>query len=130
MAQGAVATAVAGKLVEHVADLDRLLVDVNLPGVAEVLAGQLRAGEDRRQGAHFERGGGVIGGNIVGRVGPLRIAGRGDGKDGQTRTQRRLIKLFMANSLPFIVDRNRNSAETALRNKIAIGCKLKNTNRK
>ena len=41
VAQRAVAAAVAGKLVEHVAHPGRLLVDVHLPGIAEVLAGQL-----------------------------------------------------------------------------------------
>ncbi len=84
VAQGAVAAAVAGKLVEHVAHLGRLLVDVHLPGIAEVLAGQLRARQDRRQCAHLERGGGVVGRHIVGRVRPLRIAGCCDGEDSQT----------------------------------------------
>ena len=81
VAQGAVATAVAGKLIDHAADLGCQLVDVDLPGIAEVFSCQLGAGENRRQGADLERRRGMIGGNIVGRVGPLRIAGRGDGEN-------------------------------------------------
>ena len=36
VAEGAIAAAVAGKLVEHAADLDRLLVGVDLPRITEV----------------------------------------------------------------------------------------------
>ena len=43
MAESPIAAAVAGKLVEHVSDLDRLLINMHLPGIAEVLAVQLRA---------------------------------------------------------------------------------------
>src|SRR5580704_10146085 len=39
VSQGAVAAAVAGKLVEHIPDLRGLLIDVHLPGIAEVFAG-------------------------------------------------------------------------------------------
>ncbi len=51
VAQGAVAAAVAGKLVDHTADLDCLLMAMHLPRVAEMLAGELFAEENRRQGA-------------------------------------------------------------------------------
>ena len=111
MAQGAVATAVSGKLVEDVADLDRLLVDMDLPGILEVLSSELAACQDGRQGAYFERGGGVIGGNIVCWIGPLRIAGRSDGKDGQTQEPATLDQVFHGKTLQLIVDRNQNEAE-------------------
>src|SRR3569833_126361 len=42
VAAGAISPAVAGKLVDDVPDLGGLLVDVHLPGVLEVLAGELR----------------------------------------------------------------------------------------
>ena len=85
VAESAVAAAVARELVEDVSDLDGLLIDVDLPGIAEVLAGELGAREDGGQGADLEGRGGVIGGNVVGGVGPLRVACRGDAKDNQTQ---------------------------------------------
>src|ERR1035437_10339010 len=84
VAQGAVATAIAGKLIDHAADLDRLLITVDLPWIAEVFAGEFLAGKNRRQGAHLERRGGMVGRNIVGRVRPLCIAGSGNGTDSQS----------------------------------------------
>ena len=68
VAQGAIATAVAGQLIDDIANFDCLLVDVDLPGIAEVLSGELGAGEDGRQGADFERRGRVVSRNLVGRV--------------------------------------------------------------
>lgn len=52
--KSAVATAVAWKLVEHVADLRRLLIDVHLPGIAEVFARQLRSRQKWRQRGDLE----------------------------------------------------------------------------
>jgi hypothetical protein len=83
VAKSPIAAAVAGKLVEDVADFARLLIDVNLPGITEILAGQLGAGEDGRQSADLQGCGGVIGGNFVCRIGPLGIAGEGESKDGK-----------------------------------------------
>ena len=85
MAQGQIAAAVAGKLVNHVADLGYLLVDVPLPGIAEIRPREFCAGQDGRQGAYSERCGGVVGRNVVGRIGPLRIAhgSQGECRNGQ-----------------------------------------------
>ena len=83
VAKSPIAAAVAGKLVEDVADFARLLIDVHLPGITEILAGQLGAGEDGRQSAYLQGCGRVIGGNFVCRIGPLGIAGEGDSKDGK-----------------------------------------------
>jgi len=94
MAEGAVATAVAGKLIEDIADLDGLLVDVDLPWILEVLSCELAAGQNGRQSAHFERGGRVIGGNVVCRVRPLGIATRSDGEDSKTQNPAALDPVF------------------------------------
>ena len=67
VAESAVATAVAGKLVGHAGNFGHLLVDVDLPWVTEVFACKLAAGEDGWQGADFEWSRGVIGRNVVGR---------------------------------------------------------------
>jgi len=83
VAQRAVAAAVAGELISDVADLGNLLVDMHLPGITEVVAAEFCAGEDGRQRADLERGRGVVGGHVAGRVGPLRVAARGERKDGQ-----------------------------------------------
>ena len=81
VSEGAIATAITGELVEHAADFGGLLVDVHLPWVAETLAGEPGAAEDGRQGADLERSGSVISRDLVGRVGPLGVAGSGE-KDG------------------------------------------------
>ena len=65
VAEGTVAAAVAWQLVDHAGDLCHLLVHVDLPRILEVFAGELRSRQDWRQGADFERGGGMIGGDIV-----------------------------------------------------------------
>ena len=83
VAESAVASAVAGQLVEHVADSSGLLIDVHLPRIAEVLARKPGSCEDGRQRAHFERRSGMIGGDLVGGIGPLRIAGDGDCGNGE-----------------------------------------------
>ncbi len=85
MTQRAIAAAVAGQLVNHAADLDGHLIDVDLPRVAEVFTRQLCTMKDRRQRAHIQRSGGMIGRDIVGRIRPLRIAGHGDSKDCQAQ---------------------------------------------
>ena len=54
MAEGPVTAAVAGELIDDVAHFGGLLVDVDLPWVAEVFAGQFGAREDGRQGADGE----------------------------------------------------------------------------
>ncbi len=98
VAQGAIASTIAGKLIYHVRDLGSLLVDVDLPGETEVFAGELVASQDWGQGAHFERGGGVISRNIVGRVRPLGIAGCGYGKDCQTQNPAAAYQVLHGNS--------------------------------
>jgi hypothetical protein len=84
VAESAVATAVAGELVNHVTYFGGLLIDVHLPGIAEVFTSKPGSGEDRRQRADLERSGGMIGRDLVCRVGPLRVADGGDGEDGET----------------------------------------------
>jgi len=83
VAQGAIAAAIAWELVDDARDLGRELIGVHLPRVAEVRSRQLGAVENRRQGVDIERGGGVIGGNVVGGVGPLRVAGGSEREDCQ-----------------------------------------------
>ncbi len=68
VAQGAIAAAVAGQLIDDIANFDCLLIDVDLPGIAEVLTGEFGASEDGRQGADFERRGRVVSRNLVSRV--------------------------------------------------------------
>ena len=81
VAECAVAAAVAGELVDDVADFSSLLVDVDLPGVAEVFAGELGAGEDGRKFRDLEWGGGMVGRDVVCGVGPLSVAdGSGGGE--------------------------------------------------
>ena len=84
VAEGAVATAVARELIDDAGDLGHLLVNMDLPGIAEVFAGELAAGEDGRQGADLEGRGGVVRGHIFGGVGPLGVTGRGEGEDGES----------------------------------------------
>ncbi len=55
VAQGAVAAAVAGKLVGHVAYLGNLLVDMGLPRVAKVGPGQLGSSHDGRERCDMQR---------------------------------------------------------------------------
>ena len=74
----------------HVAHLGRLLVDVDLPGIAEILAGELIARHNGRKRREFERSGGMVGGNIVGGVRPLRIAGDGGSGRNTASIHRRL----------------------------------------
>ena len=88
MAQGAVAAAIARQLVNHAADLGRQLIGMHLPVVTEVGGRSAARRENRRQGVNVERRRGVIGGNVVGRVGPLRITGRSEGENGQSQAQR------------------------------------------
>ncbi len=90
VSQRAVAAAVARELIRHVSDLGYLLINVDLPGVAEILARQLSSGKDRGKGTDLKRGGGVIGRYIVGRIGPLRVARGRRAKTNKPRTQRRL----------------------------------------
>src|SRR3569833_542324 len=66
VAQSAVAPAVAWQLIGHIALLRCLLIDVYLPGIPEVLARELAAGQDRRQRANLERSRGVVGRDIIG----------------------------------------------------------------
>ena len=53
MAESAIAVAIARQLVEDVSDLRGLLVDMDLPGEAEVVSGEAGSGENRRQGAYM-----------------------------------------------------------------------------
>src|SRR5208283_1506075 len=85
VAQGAVAAAIARQLVDHVTNLGRQQIGMHLPGVAEVLACQLRAVENRRQGVDVKRRRGVIGGNVVSRVRPLCITGRCERENSQAQ---------------------------------------------
>ena len=87
MAKGTVATAVARKLVYDVADLGGLLIDVDLPGILEVLAAELCAREDWRQRGDLQWSRGVVGRNFIGRIGPLRVANGGEGGDGDAKNQ-------------------------------------------
>lgn len=87
VAQGAVAAAVARELVENVADLRGLLIDVRLPWVAEVLAVELGARQDGWQGADLERRGGMVSRHFLRGVSPLGVAGNGDSEDGETQDQ-------------------------------------------
>jgi hypothetical protein len=85
MTQSAVTAAVAGQLVENVAHLGCILVDVHLPGIAEVISSQFGAGKNWRQRRNLQRCGGMIGRNILGRIRPLGIAHSGYSKDGKTK---------------------------------------------
>ena len=68
VAQCTIAATVAWKLIDHISYLGRLLINVDLPGVAKVLTGELGTGKDGRQRAEFEWSGRVISRNIVCRV--------------------------------------------------------------
>src|ERR1035437_22880 len=112
VAQGAGAAAIARKLVDNAADLDRLLISVHLPRIAKVFASKLLAGENRRQGAHLERRGGMVGGNIVGRVRPLCIAGRGNGTGSQSENPAALHPVVRHKTLlALIVDRSERESK-------------------
>jgi len=52
--------------------------------IAEVGSRELGAMKQRRDGLKIQRGRGVIGRNVVGRVRPLRVAGYGEGENGQS----------------------------------------------
>jgi hypothetical protein len=83
MAQGAVAAAIAGKLIGHAGDFGHLLVDMDLPGIAEVFAGELVTGKNRRESRDFERRGRMIGRNFVGRICKLGVAACGEREDAE-----------------------------------------------
>ena len=55
VAEGAIAAAVAGQLIDDAGNLRGQLVDANLPVVAEVRARQLRSVKNRRQCTYVER---------------------------------------------------------------------------
>ena len=74
VAQGAVAAAIARQLINDAGDLDRELIGAHLPVVAEVGTLELSAMENGRNGMDIERRRWMVGGNIVSRVGPLRVA--------------------------------------------------------
>ncbi len=83
VAQGTVTAAIARQLINDATNLGSQLIGMQLPGVTEVFARQLRAVEYRRQCVDVERRRGVISGNVVRRVGPLRITGRGERENSQ-----------------------------------------------
>ena len=98
--------------------MNRLLVDVLLPGIDEVFAGELGALEDGRQLGYLERSGDMIGGNVVGWVGPLRIAGRGEDKDGEAHGPAAFDRILHGNTLPkTIVVRERVEEESRVGSK-------------
>ena len=94
MAQGAVATAVAGELIGDTADFGYLIVNVPLPVV-----GKACSGNEGRQGAYFERRGRMIRGNVLAGIGPLGIAGSGKNADAKGEEPTELGKLFHSSSL-------------------------------
>jgi hypothetical protein len=47
MTQCAITAAIARKLIGYIADFGDLLINMHLPGIAEVFASELVAGEDR-----------------------------------------------------------------------------------
>src|SRR5579863_1695384 len=65
MAQGAVATAVARQLINHAAHLGDLLINVDLPGITEIIPRELVSGNDGRKRSKFERGRGMVSRHIV-----------------------------------------------------------------
>jgi len=81
MAQRAITTAVTGELVERIADVGGLLVDMHLPRVAEIVACKLRPGENRRKSADLQWRSGMVGGDFVGGVGPLRVTCGGESEN-------------------------------------------------
>lgn len=83
MSQGPVASAIAGELIEHVTDFPGLLVDVDLPGVAEILTGQFRARQHGGKRGDLERSRRVVRRHIVGGVRKLCIADGGYREDGE-----------------------------------------------
>ena len=87
VAKRAVAAAVAGELVDHGSNLDSLLIDVHLPRILEMLAGQFGAGKDGRQCGDLERRRGVVRRNVFRGVRPLSIAGSGDSEHGDAQEQ-------------------------------------------
>jgi len=98
VAESAIAAAVAGELVEQVADLRSLLIDMPLPGILEVLAGELCAGKDGRQGRHLQGCGWMVGGHVIGRVGPLGVAG--GGKDKYAKRQNPTVPDQLLHEIP------------------------------
>src|SRR6185312_3762696 len=78
MAEGTVAAAITGKLIEDAGNLGGLVVDLNLPLLAEEGSGELRAGEDGRQRLSFGGRLAVEGRDVRLGIGPLcmdRVAG-------------------------------------------------------
>ncbi len=82
VAQGAIAPAIAGELVEYVSDFGGLLVNVNLPRILEVFARELSARKNRRLRRNLQRSRRMIGRNIIGWVRPLGVADCGERGDG------------------------------------------------
>jgi hypothetical protein len=98
VAQGTVAAAVARELVDHTAHLGHLLIHVDLPGKAEILAGQLVSRHNRGQRGEFQRSRRMVGRhvNVIGGVGELGVAGhRGRGSD-QSQNQPALDQVLHA----------------------------------
>ena len=83
VAEGAIAAAVAGQLIDDAGNLRGQLVDANLPVVAEVRARQLGAVKNRRQCTDVERRRRMVGGNIFRGIRKLRIACSSEREDCQ-----------------------------------------------
>jgi hypothetical protein len=94
VAQGAVATAIAGELVGHAADFGHILVDMLLPVVGEFVAGK-----QGRQGADLEGRRGVVGRNVVSGIGPLGVTSGGEREDAQSEEPAMLEEFFHKRSL-------------------------------
>ena len=83
--QRAVAAAVARKLIDHAGNLRGQLIGAHLPVIAEAGAGELGTVQDGRNGMNVEWRLGVIGRNVVGGVGPLRVASGGKSENGESQ---------------------------------------------
>ena len=79
VSQNTVAVAVAGFLMQHLGNFGGHLIYSHLVGVGEVLSGELAAAQNMRQ--WLAGWGGVVGGHVIGGVGPL--CGRGHGYKSQ-----------------------------------------------
>ena len=85
VSERAVAVAVTGLLEKHAGDARRHFVDGDLVGVGEIGAGQLRSAEYGGQGV--PGCGGIVGGDVFRRIGPLCGGSKGQRTESQTAEQ-------------------------------------------
>jgi hypothetical protein len=79
-----VAAAIAGELEEYGLNGRSFFINLDLPGITEIISRQLASGEDRRQLGSFGRWLRVVCGDIVGGIRPLGVSGNREGRDQET----------------------------------------------